>query len=127
MSTEAIQKLKSSVKGNVLLPDSPNYNDVRKVWNAMIDRRPAVIVQGAHAGDARHAIRYARDNGLDIAIRGAGHNIAGNGMCEGGMLIDHSNMKNLRVDSGKRRAYVEPGATLGDFDAAHSFTRERKT
>ncbi|HSG74765.1 MAG TPA: FAD-binding oxidoreductase [Burkholderiales bacterium] len=118
MPNEAMQKLKGNIKGRVILPEDRNYDDVRKIWNAMIDRRPAVIVQCASPGDARHAIQYARDQGLDIAIRGAGHNIAGNGVCEGGLLIDHSTMKGVRVDAAKRRAYVEPGATLGDFDAA---------
>lgn len=118
MSTDAIKELKSNVKGKVILPNSPNYDDVRKIWNAMIDRRPAVIVQCADVRDARYAIGYARDQGLEIAIRGAGHNIAGNGICEGGMLIDFSGMKRVRVDANKRRAYVEPGATLADFDAA---------
>jgi FAD/FMN-containing dehydrogenase len=118
MPTDAIKGLKSNVKGTVILPDSPNYDDIRKIWNAMIDRRPAVIVRCADVSDARHAIGYARDNGLEIAIRGAGHNIGGNGICEGGMLIDFSAMKRVRVDAKQRRAYVEPGATLADFDAA---------
>jgi FAD/FMN-containing dehydrogenase len=118
MTTESITKLKSEVKGQVILPDDSNYDEVRTIWNAMIDRRPAVIVQCAEAADSSRALKFARDNGLDVAIRGAGHNIAGNGLCEGGMLIDHSNMTNVRVDKDKKRAFVEPGATLGDFDAA---------
>jgi len=65
MSTDAIEGLKSSVRGKVILPDSPNYDDVRKIWNAVIDRRPAIIVQCADASDARYAIGYARDNGLE--------------------------------------------------------------
>lgn len=118
MTADSIAKLKSEVKGEVILPDDSNYDEVRAIWNAMIDRRPAIVVQCAEAADSSRALQYARDNGLEIAIRGAGHNIAGNGLCEGGMLIDHSNMKNVRVDKDKKRAYVEPGATLGDFDAA---------
>jgi len=84
----------------------------------MIDRRPAVIVQCAEADDVPHAISFARENGLETSIRGAGHNIAGNALCDNGLMIDFSNMKNVRVDAAKRRAYVEPGATLADFDAA---------
>jgi FAD/FMN-containing dehydrogenase len=118
MTTESIAKLKNEVKGQVVLPDDSNYDEVRAIWNAMIDRRPAVIVRCAEAADSARALKFARDNGLEIAIRGAGHNIAGNAVCEGGTLIDHSNMKNVRVDAEKKRAYVEPGATLGDFDAA---------
>jgi FAD/FMN-containing dehydrogenase len=115
---EATEKLKGKVKGQVVLPDDPNYEEVRKIWNAMIDRRPAVIVQCAKADDVPNAIQLARQNGLEISIRGAGHNIAGNAVCEGGMMIDLSTMTNVRVDAAKRRAYVEPGATLADFDEA---------
>lgn len=118
MTTESIAKLKNQLRGQVILPDDPSYDEARTIWNSMIDRRPAVIVQCAEAADSSRALKFARDNGLEVAIRGAGHNIAGNGVCEGGMLIDHSRMKNVRVDAKKRRAYVEPGATLGDFDAA---------
>ncbi len=113
---ETFGKLKTNVKGNVVLPDDPRYDEVREIWNAMIDRRPAVIVQCAEASDVSHAILFARENGLEISIRGAGHNIAGNAVCDNGVMIDLSNMKNVRVDAQNRRAYVEPGATLGDFD-----------
>ena len=117
-SNEKIEKLKNNVKGQIVLPDDPNYDEVREIWNAMIDRRPAVIVQCAEADDVLHALSYARENGLEISIRGGGHNIAGSALCDNGVLIDFSNMKTVRVDVQKRRAYVEPGATLGDFDKA---------
>lgn len=115
---EAIEELKGKVKGQLVLPDDSNYEEVRKIWNAMINRRPAVIVQCAKDDDVPHTIRLARRNGLEISIRGAGHNIAGNAVCEGGMMIDLSNMKYVRVGAAERRAYVEPGATLADFDEA---------
>jgi len=117
-SNEKIEKLKNKVKGQIVLPNDSNYNEVRKIWNAMIDRRPAVIVQCAEADDVLHAISYARDNGLEISIRGGGHNIAGSALCDNGVLIDFSNMTTVIVDAQKRRAYVEPGATLGDIDKA---------
>jgi len=117
-SNETIETLKSKVKGQIVLPDDPNYNEVREIWNAMIDRKPAVIVQCAEADDVLHALSYARENGLEISIRGGGHNIAGSALCNNGVLIDFSHMKAIRVDAQKRRAYVEPGATLGDFDKA---------
>jgi FAD/FMN-containing dehydrogenase len=117
-SNEKMETLKNNVKGQIVLPDNPNYNEVREIWNAMIDRRPAVIVQCAEADDVPHAISYARENGLEISIRGGGHNIAGSALCDNGVVIDFSNMKTVRVDAQKRRAYVEPGATLGDFDKA---------
>jgi FAD/FMN-containing dehydrogenase len=113
-----IEHLKEIVKGQIVLPDDPNYNEVRKIWNAMIDRRPAVIVQCAEADDVPHAISYARDSGLEISIRGGGHNIAGSALCDNGVMIDFSNMTTVKVDAQKRRAYVQPGATLGDFDKA---------
>src|SRR5512143_1268953 len=115
---ETIGKLRSKVKGRIVLPGDPGFDEVRKIWNAMIDRRPAVIVQCSEADDVPHAISFARENGLVISIRGGGHNIAGNALCDDCLMIDFSNMKNVRVDAAKRLAYVEPGATLADFDAA---------
>jgi FAD/FMN-containing dehydrogenase len=117
-SNEKNMNLKDKVKGQIVLPGDPNYNEVREIWNAMIDRRPAVIIQCAEADDVPHAISYARDNGLEISIRGGGHNIAGSALCNNGLMIDFSNMTAVKVDAQKRRAYVEPGATLGDFDKA---------
>jgi FAD/FMN-containing dehydrogenase len=115
---ETIERLKTNVKGQVVLPDDPSYDEVREIWNATIDRRPAVIVKCANADDVSHAIAFAQENKLEISIRGGGHNIAGNALCDNGVTIDLSAMKNVRVDAQKRRAYVEPGATLGDFDKA---------
>lgn len=118
ISEEKIRKIQSKVKGTIILPGDPDYDGVREIWNAMIDRRPAVIVQCKEAEDIPPVIAFARENGLDLSIRGAGHNIAGNALCDNGVMIDFSTMKNVRVDAEKRRAYVEPGATLADFDEA---------
>ncbi|MGB7620907.1 MAG: FAD-binding oxidoreductase [Terriglobia bacterium] len=115
---QEIQELKGTVKGQVVLPADPAYDKTRQIWNAMIDRRPAVIVQCAHADDVPPAIRFARENKLELSIRGAGHSIAGLSVSNNGVMIDFSTMKGVRVDAQKRRAYVEPGATLRDFDAA---------
>jgi FAD/FMN-containing dehydrogenase len=112
------EELRGTVKGSVLVPEDPSYEETRQVWNAMIDRRPAMIVQCADDDDVPSAITFARQNKLEISIRGAGHNIAGNALCNGGLTIDFSKMKNARVDAEKRRAYVEPGATLADLDEA---------
>jgi FAD/FMN-containing dehydrogenase len=116
--SEAIARIKGTIKGRVLTADDANYDEARQIWNAMIDRRPAVIVQPADAADVGPAIQFARANALEISVRGAGHNIAGNAVCNGGMMIDFSNMRNVRVDTGKKRAYVGPGATLADLDNA---------
>jgi FAD/FMN-containing dehydrogenase len=118
LNNGAIEELKRQVGGRVVLPGDPNYDEVRKIWNAMINRRPAVIVQCKGSEDVPHAIQCARQNGLEISVRGAGHNIAGNAVCDGGMMIDLSPMKNVRVDAAKQRAYVEPGAILAEFDEA---------
>src|SRR5499425_2135250 len=112
------EKLRGTIKGSVLVPADPGYEEARQIWNAMINRRPAVIVQCVQAEDVPLVIRFARKNGLELSIRGAGHNIAGNAVCDNGVMIDFSRMKKVRVDARKRRAYVEPGATLADLDEA---------
>ena len=117
-SSKLGKELKGMIKGSVLNAGDPGYDDARQIWNAMIDRRPALIVQCADADDVPPAIALARRHKLEISIRGAGHNIAGNALCNDGLTIDFSNMKNVRVDAEKRRAYVEPGATLADLDEA---------
>jgi FAD/FMN-containing dehydrogenase len=111
-----VYDLRNQLKGQVVLPEDPNYDEVRKIWNAMIDRHPALIVRCAEAADVVRSIAYARENKLEISIRGAGHNIAGNAVCDNGLMIDLSLMKNVRIDTEKKQAYVEPGATLHDFD-----------
>ena len=117
-TSKAREELKGLIKGDVLVPEDSGYEEARRIWNAMIDRRPAAIVQCVQADDVPPAIRFARENGLELSIRGAGHNIAGNALCDNGVTIDFSRMKNVRVDGEKRRAYVEPGATLADLDEA---------
>jgi len=110
--------LKSGFKGDVVLPGDGAYESARKIWNGMIDKRPAVIARCAGTPDIVHAVNFARDNGLVLAVRGGGHNIAGNALCDDGVVIDLSGMKAVTVDAAARRATVEGGATLADFDAA---------
>ena len=110
--------LQQAVKGTVVVPSDPTYDSVRAIWNAMIDRRPAVIVRCADAPDVVAALAFARERNLEISVRGGGHHIAGNSVCEGGMMIDLSTMKQVRVDVAARRAYVEAGALLSDVDQA---------
>ncbi len=113
-----VKGLTADLNGHIILPDHPNYDEVRAIWNAMIDRKPAVIVQCTKADDIAQAIAVARANNLEISIRGGGHHIAGNAVCDNGMMIDLSTMKQVRIDAEQRRAYVEAGATLADFDQA---------
>ena len=118
ISAQMREELNRAIEGRVLVPGGPGYEDARQIWNGMIDRRPAAIVQCASAEDVPPAIRFARAHDLEISIRGAGHNIAGNALCDDGLTIDFSNMKAVRVDAGKKLAYVQPGATLADLDEA---------
>jgi FAD/FMN-containing dehydrogenase len=112
----AIRDLDGALRGKILEQGSPAYEEARTVWNAMIDRKPGLIVRCLGAADVIHAIRFARDNGLLVAVRGGGHNIAGSAICDGGIVIDLSQMKSVRVDRAAQRAWVEPGATLADLD-----------
>ncbi len=111
-----INDFKKSVKGKVILPEDSEYNEARKIWNAMIDRKPGLIVQCKNTEDVIKSIHFARSNQLDLSIRGAGHNIAGSSLCDAGLVIDFSTMKNVKIDAEKKHAFVEPGATLADFD-----------
>jgi FAD/FMN-containing dehydrogenase len=117
INESALKQLGESVRGKLIKPGDSNYDESRKIWNAMIDRKPALIVQAANADDVSSAIKFAVANKLDITVRGAGHNIAGNCICDGGLMIDFSAMKKVQVDKDKKIAFVQPGATLKDFDA----------
>jgi FAD/FMN-containing dehydrogenase len=113
-----IEALKGGVQGGVILASDPSYDSARQVWNAMIDKRPAAIVRCASVQDVVHSVNFAKSHALALAVRGGGHNIAGSAVCDGGIVIDLSQMRAVRVDAGARRASVEGGATLADFDAA---------
>jgi FAD/FMN-containing dehydrogenase len=116
LSTDILTALRPELRGSLCLLDEAGYDEARTIWNAMIDRRPSAVVRCAGASDVMRAVRLARDNGLLVAVRGGGHNISGNAVCEGGLLIDLSPMRSVRVDPKKRTARVEPGVTLGEFD-----------
>ena len=113
-----IDEFKAHFPGDVLLPGGAGYDEVRQIWNAMIDRRPALIVRCASPEDVVQAVKFARMNSLLVSIRGGGHNIAGNAVCDDGLMIDLSQMTGVHVDPNARRATVEPGCTLADIDAA---------
>ena len=113
-----IAELKSHFRGDLLLPNDTGYDEVRQIWNAMIDRRPALIARCTSSEDVVQAVKFAREHNLIVSIRGGGHNIAGNAVCDAGLMIDLSLMKRVKVVRKARRAIVEPGCTLADFDAA---------
>jgi FAD/FMN-containing dehydrogenase len=116
VSSSAVEELKAAIRGQLLLPGDAGFDEARSIWNAMIDRHPAMVLRCAGAADVRRGVAFARDNGLPLAVRGGGHNIAGTALCDDGLVIDLSLMKSVHIDPAARRAYVEPGATLRDFD-----------
>ena len=118
MDDQAITWLRDSVRGEVWLPPDAGYDAARTVWNAMIDRHPAVIVRVRDTADVLAAVSFARGHGLPVSIRGGGHNVAGHAVGEGGLMIDLSAMRGVRVDADRRRASVDGGATWADVDAA---------
>lgn len=113
-----IDEFKADFAGEVLLPGDGGYDEVRQIWNAVIDRRPALIARCTSPGQVVKAVNFARQHALLVSIRGGGHNIAGNAVCDDGLMIDLSLMKGVQVNANTRRAIVEPGCTLADFDAA---------
>jgi FAD/FMN-containing dehydrogenase len=113
---DAVAALRGRLRGTVALPGEDGYDAARIIWNAMVDRQPGLVVRCLGTADVINAVKLARDEKLLLAVRSGGHNIAGNGVCDGGLLIDLSLMKSVRVDPASRTARVEPGATLADFD-----------
>jgi FAD/FMN-containing dehydrogenase len=122
MARPTIDQLREQVRGDVIAPDGGAYEEARKVYNGMIDKRPAVVVRPVNAGDVIAAVNFARESGIDLAIRGGSHGVPGFGTCDGGVVVDLSRMKGVRVDPAKRAARAEGGATWGDLNAAtHAF------
>jgi FAD/FMN-containing dehydrogenase len=112
----AVEKLKETFRGPLLLPSSPGYDDARQVWNGLIDRRPALLARCTGAGDVIDAVNFARESGLPTSVRGGGHNVAGTSVAEGGVVIDLSLMRGIRVDPATRTAWAQGGVTWGDLD-----------
>lgn len=113
-----IETLKNSIKGRVILPQDKEYDEARTIWNGMIDKKPAIIVRVTDSGDVPHAVRFAREHRLELSVLGGGHHIAGNSLADNGLTIDFSTMRKVTVDTQSKRARVQPGATLADFDKA---------
>ena len=118
MSNPDIEQLRARVSGGVITPGDAGYEEARHVYNAMIDRRPAVIVRCGDATDVRAAVDFARENGLALAVRGGGHSVPGFGTVDDGVVADLSGMRAVTVDPAKRTARAEGGATWGDFNEA---------
>lgn len=116
LDSDDVARLAAGLRGDVLTPESPGYDESRAVWNAMIDRRPALIARCRGAADVQHAVRWAGEHDALVAVRGGGHNIAGKAVCDGGLMIDLSPMRSVHVDAPRGMARVEPGCTLADLD-----------
>ena len=109
----AIEALSAQLRGTLLQQGDAAYNEARTVWNATVDRRPGLIVCCVGASDVIRAVNFARENRLLVSVRGGGHNIAGSAVCDGGLMIDLSPMKSVRVDPAARRAWVGLGQARG--------------
>jgi FAD/FMN-containing dehydrogenase len=116
LSSEALDALRGGLRGELRLPGEAGYDEARTIWNAMIDKRPAAIVRAVGVSDVIQTVRLAAQHGLLLSVRGGGHNVAGNAVCEGGLMLDLSRMVSVRVDRGACTVHVEPGARLADLD-----------
>jgi FAD/FMN-containing dehydrogenase len=112
----AFPELASTFRGELIRTGDDRYESARRVWNGMIDKRPALIARCTGVADVGTAVDFARENDLLVAVRGGGHNVAGNAVCDDGLVIDLSGLKGVHVDPVARTARAQPGVTWGDFD-----------
>lgn len=122
LDTATIDGLKERLRGQLLRQGEEGYDSARRIWNAMIDRRPALIARCAGAADVMETVKFAREHDGLVSVRGGGHSVAGKAVCDGGLMIDLSPMKSVRVDPVARTARAEPGVVWADFDReTHAF------
>jgi FAD binding domain/Berberine and berberine like len=112
----AIADFKKRLRGTLLAPADPNYDVARRVWNGMIDKRPALIAQCSATSDVVACIEFARAESVPVSVRGGGHSFAGKAVCDGGLMIDLSGMKGIEIDTSRRTALAQTGLKLGEFD-----------
>jgi FAD/FMN-containing dehydrogenase len=113
-----VTALDGGFAGDLMGPGHPSYEGARRIWNGMIDRRPALIARCAGEADVAAALRFARERDLPVAVRGGGHNVAGNATCDDGVVVDLSGLKAVEVDAARRTARAQPGVLLGELDRA---------
>jgi hypothetical protein len=121
LTRAAVRDFQASLRGPLLLPGAEGYDRARRVWNGMIDRRPALIAQCTGAADVARAVQFAAANDLLLAVRGGGHSTSGQSVCEGGLMLDLSGMRGVRVDPRAKRAFVPGGSLLGELDREAQF------
>jgi FAD/FMN-containing dehydrogenase len=112
----AVNGLRATLGGEVIAPADTGYDEHRKIWNGSIDRRPGLIARCAGVADVRAAVRFGREHGLVVAVRGGGHSFPGLSVCDDGLLIDLGPMKGIRVDPEAGTARAQAGVLLGDLD-----------
>ena len=116
LTAETVDAFKGSLGGALLGPSDAGYEDARKIWNGMIDKRPALIARCTGVADVMQAIQFARTHNLLVAVRGGSHNVAGYSTCDGGLVIDLSPMKGIWVDPARRTVRAQGGITWGELD-----------
>ena len=116
LESAAVEKFADSLRGRLMQPGDGGYDEARRVWNGMIDRHPALVARCAGPADVMAGVRFARDHRLLVSVKGGGHNITGNAVCEGGLMLDLSGMKSVRVDPAGLMARAEAGLTWGEYN-----------
>ena len=111
-----VQEFETSLRGELLRADDAGYEEARNLWNGMISKKPALIACCANTDDVVKAVDFARTNDLLVAVRGGGHGVAGSAICDGGLVVDLSPMKGIRVDPEQRTVRAEGGVTIGELD-----------
>ncbi len=117
-AVDTVSQLRETFSGQILAQGEPGYDEARRIHNGLIDKHPALIARCLHTGDVVHAVNLGREDGLEISVRGGGHNIAGKAVTEGGLMIDLSLMKGIHVDPVRRTVRVQGGVTVGELDRA---------
>jgi FAD/FMN-containing dehydrogenase len=118
MSAPRADVLAARLRGRVIQPGDPDYEPTRRIWNGLFDKHPAFVVRCQDDQDVVAAVTFARDNGLPLAVRGGGHGVAGHALCDGGLVVDLSEMRAVEADPGRRSARAQGGCTLADVDRA---------
>ena len=116
LETSIAEALAAQLRGNLIAREDPGYDEARALFNGMIDRKPAMIAQCSGTADVITCVNFARENGMSLSVKGGGHGVAGNALCDDGLVIDLSRMNGVLVDPQRRTAQVQGGATLGDLD-----------